>query len=123
VTVLIIAHLFCTTGIAAVIAGYAGVPLLGMPVPHDFLPLLPPFLDYVLSLAVIPVAIEAHHGTRDGWILAVAFSIIGLVDAILGESLALVGFDIFLIPATAWIIATNALLVILSRLACGPSRA
>jgi hypothetical protein len=109
------AQLFRTTGIVAVIAGYAQVPLIGMAVPHDFLPLLPPFFDYVLSLAVIPVAIEYHRGTRDGWILGVAFSIIGLVDAVLGETLAIVGFDIFLIPATVWIVVNIALLLILLR--------
>jgi hypothetical protein len=52
------------------------------------------------------------------WSMAVAFSIIGLVDALLGESLAIIGFELFLIPASAWIVANIALLVILF----GPER-
>jgi hypothetical protein len=122
VIVLIMAQLFRTTGIVAVIAGYAGVPLIGLPVPQGFLPLLPPFFDYVLSLGVIPVAIEYHRGTHSGWVLAVAFSIIGLVDALLGELLAIIGFDLFLIPATVWIVTNIALLVILHGPARGRAR-
>ena len=113
--VLIVAQLFRTTGIAAVIAGYARVPLLGMPVPHDFLRLLPPFFDYVLSLAVIPVAIEFNRRTRTGWKLAVAFAIVGLIDAIQGVTLGIIGFDIFTLPASTWVMANVALLFILYR--------
>ena len=113
--VLIVAQLFRTTGIAAVIAGYARVPLIGMPVPHDFLRLLPPFFDYVLSLAVIPVAIEFNRRTLTGWKLAVAFGIIGLIDAVQGVILGIIGFDIFILPASIWVIANIALLFILYR--------
>jgi len=114
-TVLIVTQLFRTTGIAAVIAGYARVPLLGKPVPHDFLRLLPPFFDYVLSLAVIPVAIEFYHRTRSGWRLAVAFAVVGLLDAIQGVTLGMIGFDIFLLPASIWVVANIALLILLYR--------
>jgi hypothetical protein len=106
VIVLVMTQLLRTTGIAAGIAGYARVPLL------------PPFLEFALSLAVIPVAIEYYRGTRQGWSLTVAFAIIGLVDAILGESLAIIGFEIFLIPASIWIVSNIALLAILF----GPER-
>jgi predicted small integral membrane protein len=72
-------------------------------------------LDHVLSPAVIPVALEYYHGTRQGWVLAVAFALIGLVDAILSNLLAIAGLDLFLIPASAWIVADIALLAILYR--------
>jgi len=52
----------------------------------------------------------------------VAFSIIGLVDALLGELLAIIGFDLFLIPATVWIVTNIALLVILHGPARGRAR-
>jgi hypothetical protein len=58
---------------------------------------------------------ETHRGTHTGWVLAVTFSIIGLIDAIVGEILAIIGFDIFLIPATIWIVTSIALLAILDR--------
>ncbi len=112
-TVLIVAQIFRTTGIVAVIAGYARVPLLGLPVPHDFLRLLPPFFDYTLSLAVFPVAIEFYKKTSTGWKLALAFGVIGLLDAIQGVILGVIGFDIFLLPASIWVVANIALLVIL----------
>jgi galactitol-specific phosphotransferase system IIC component len=46
------------------------------------------------------------------------FSIIGLIDAIRGEILAIIGFGIFLIPATIWIVTNIALLAIVN----GPAR-
>jgi hypothetical protein len=46
---------------------------------------------------------------------AVVFSVIGLLDAILGETLAIIGFDIFVIPASIWIVTNIVLLVILYR--------
>lgn len=47
--------------------------------------------------------------------MVVVFPLIGLVDAIFGESLATIGSDIFLIQASAWIVANIGLLVILFR--------
>lgn len=68
---------------------------------------------------------RTREDARRGWKLAVSvlamavvFSLIGLVDAILGESPAIIGFDIFMIPASTWIVANIALLMILF----GPER-
>ena len=71
-----------------------------------------------LTSKVIPVAIEYDRGLRDGWVLAVAFALIGLVDAILGATLAIAGYDILLIPASVWIMVSITLLAILY----GPAR-
>jgi hypothetical protein len=69
--------------------------------------------------------VRTREDARRGWklavsvlIMAVVFSLIGLVDAILGESLAIIGFDMFMIPASAWIVANIAMLMILF----GPER-
>jgi len=67
----------------------------------------------ILTSKVTSVAIEYHRGMRDGWIPAVAFALIGLVDAILSEILAIAGFDIFLIPASTWIAISITLVAIL----------
>jgi hypothetical protein len=66
------------------------------------------------------VHVETYEKAGKGWQWAVIvlFAVIGLVDTVLGESLAIIGFEIFLIPAGAWIVANIALIVIL----LGPER-